>query len=104
MIDDAIRCLLHAPHCGDNAPSLDDIEDKLTSGYARALELDAERRRLERRLAETAANMGERSEHSDLAELGRLLSAADGDLAELRALLSSLRARADEARMRANVA
>jgi hypothetical protein len=48
--------------------------------------------------------MGERSEHSDLAELGRLLSAADGDLAELRALLSSLRARADEARTRANVA
>jgi hypothetical protein len=104
MIDDAIRSLLHAPQCGENAPSLNDIEDKLTTGYAHALELDAERRRLRRRLADIAANMSERSEDSDVAELGRRLSAADGDLAELRGLLSSLRTRADEARTRANAA
>ena len=104
MIDDAIRSLLHAPHCGDCAPSLNDIEDKLTAGYARALELDGERRRLRRRLAETAANWGQQSEEPDVAELGRRLSAADGDLAELRKLLSSLRARVDEERTRANAA
>ena len=99
MIDDAIRSLLHAPRCGDDAPTLDDIEDKLTAGYARALALDAERRRLERRLAETAATMSDgSSEDAEVAELGRRLSAADGDLAELRGLLSSLRARADEVR------
>jgi DNA repair exonuclease SbcCD ATPase subunit len=99
MIDDAIRTLLHAPRRGKDAPTLDDIEDKLTAGYARALALDAERRRLERRLAETAANMSNRSaEEGEVAELGRRLSAADGDLAELRSLLSSLRARADDVR------
>jgi predicted nucleic acid-binding Zn-ribbon protein len=105
MIDDAIRSLLHAPRCGAEAPTLDDIEDKLTAGYARALALDAERRRLERRLAETAAKLNERaseeseeSEESEVAELGRRLSVTDGDLAELRRLLSSLRVRADEVR------
>jgi hypothetical protein len=99
MIDDAIRSLLHAPRCGEDAPTLDDIEDKLTAGYARALALDAERRRIRRRLAETAAKMSDpASEESEVAELGRRLSAADGDLAELRNLLSSLRARADEVR------
>jgi hypothetical protein len=105
MIDDTIRSLLRAPRCGKDAPSLNDIEDKLTAGYARALALDAERRRLERRLAETAANMGGRpSEGSEVAELGRLISATDGDLTELRGLLSCLRTRADEARTRANAA
>lgn len=105
MIDDAIRSLLHAPRYGEHAPSLHDIEDKLTTGYARALALDAERWRLERRLAETAANMGKRSSgEAEVAELGRRISAADGDLAELRVLLSSLRARADEVRTRANAA
>jgi hypothetical protein len=99
MIDDAIRSLLHAPRCGEDAPTLDDIEDKLTAGYASALALDAERRRLKRRLAETAAKMSDRSsEEAKVAELGRRLSAADGDLAELRRLLSSLRERADEVR------
>lgn len=99
MIDDAIRSLLRAPRCGEDAPTLDDIEDKLTAGYARALALDAERRRLERRLAESAAKMTERSsEEAEVAELGRRLSLADGDLAELRRLLSCLRVRADEVR------
>jgi hypothetical protein len=105
MIDDAIRSLLHAPRCGEDAPSLNDIEDKLTAGYAHALALDAERRRLKRQLAETAANMRARpSGGSELPELVRRLSAADGDLAELRGLLSSLRARANEARTRASAA
>jgi chromosome segregation ATPase len=105
MIDDAIRSLLRAPPCGANALSLSEIEDRLTAGYAHALALDAERRRLERRLAETAANMGsQKSTDADVAELGRRISAADGDLAELRGLLSSLRARADELRTRADAA
>ena len=105
MIDDAIRSLLRAPPCGPNALSLNEIEDRLTAGYAHALALDAERRRLERRLAETAANMDNRlSADADIAELGRRIMAADGDLAELRGLLSSLRARADELRTRADAA
>ena len=105
MIDDAIRTLLRVPPCGANALSLNEIEDRLTAGYAHALALDAERRRLERRLAETAANMDNRSSADvDVAELGRRISAADGDLTELRGLLSSLRARADAVRTRADAA
>jgi hypothetical protein len=101
MIHDEIRTLLDAPPTGDDAPSLDAIEDTLTAGYARALALEAERWRLERKLAEAAAALGRtvvEGQHSELATLGRRLSAADGDLTLLRALLSSLRSRADEVR------
>ncbi len=101
MIHDEIRTLLDAPPIGDDAPSLDDLEHTLTSGYASALALEAERLRLERRIASVAAALKEESgdlSHSELAKLGERLSAADGDLTRLRGLLSSLRSRADEAR------
>jgi hypothetical protein len=98
MIHDEIRSLLDAPPTGDDAPSLDDIEHTLTSGYASALALEAERMRLERKIAAAAAKLegSSGSGHSELTKLGRRLSAADGDLTHLRGLLSSLRNRADE--------
>jgi hypothetical protein len=101
MIHDEIRSLLDAPPQGDEAPTIDAIEHTLTAGYARALALEAERWRLERRIAQIAAELGGKSrddEHSELTQLGRRLSAADGDLSNLRRLLSSLRSRADEVR------
>jgi hypothetical protein len=101
MIHDEIRTLLDAPPTGDDAPSLDTLEHTLTAGYARALALEAERWRLERKLAEAAAALGGTGvvgEHSELAMLGQRLSAANGDLTLLRDLLSSLRSRADEVR------
>jgi hypothetical protein len=101
MIHDEIRSLLDAPPQGDEAPTIDAIEHTLTAGYARALALEAERWRLERRIAEVAATLGGKSpddEHSELTQLGRRLSAADGDLTNLRVILSSLRSRADEVR------
>ena len=101
MIHEEIRTLLEAPPAGDNAPSLDAIEHTLTAGYARALALEAERWRLERRIAEVAAHLGAKpqdDEHDELTELGQRLSAADGDLTLLRRLLASLRSRADEVR------
>jgi hypothetical protein len=101
MIHDEIRSLLDAPPQGEKAPSLDAIEDTLTAGYARALALEAERWRLERRIAQVAAKLGGKSpddEHSELTQLGQRLTAADGDLSKLRVLLSSLRSRADEVR------
>lgn len=101
MIQDEIRSLLEAPPEGEDAPTIDAIEHTLTAGYARALALEAERWRLERRIAEVAAKLGGQSrdaEHSELTQLGQRLSAADGDLNGLRALLSSLRTRADEVR------
>jgi hypothetical protein len=101
MIQDEILTLLNAPPSGDMAPTLDDIEHTLTAGYARALALEAERWRLERRIAEVAANLSDESSElhaSELAKLGQKLSDADGDLGLLRGLLSSLRSRADEVR------
>jgi hypothetical protein len=101
MIQEEIRTLLDAPPTGEDAPSLDDLEHTLTAGYARALTLEAERWRLERKIAEAAAGLGEDGDaglHAELATLGRRLAAADGDLTRLRALLASLRTRADEVR------
>jgi hypothetical protein len=101
MIQDDIRSLLDAPPAGEDAPSLDAIEDILTAGYATALTLEAERWRLERTIADAAAKLGGKSqddEHSQLAELGQRLSAAEGDLSDLRGLLSSLRSRRDAVR------
>lgn len=104
VIHDDIRNLLDAPPSGDAAPSLGDIEDALTVGYARALALDAERRQLEKKIADVVAHLGNRSgangggSESELATLGQRLTAADGDLTSLRALLSTLRTRADAAR------
>jgi hypothetical protein len=99
MIHDEIRILLEAPPTGADAPSLHEVEHTLTAGYARALALEAERSRLERKIAAAATRLGQGSTREpELADLGQRLSAADGALAHLRGLLSSLRARADELR------
>lgn len=99
MIHEEIRTLLDAPPSGEDAPSLDAIEHTLTAGYARALALEAEHWRLERKIAAVAARISSGgSEQDELVTLGKRLSAADGDLTRLRALLSSLRNRAAEVR------
>jgi ABC-type phosphate transport system auxiliary subunit len=101
MIYDEIRSMLAAPPSGADAPSLDEIEETLTAGYANALALEAERLRLERRIAAVAAELNTESEEPSTAELATLaqrLTVADGDLAQLRALLSSLRVRANAVR------
>src|SRR5204862_7782056 len=83
MILEEIRTLLDAPPVGENAPSIDAVEHTLTAGYASALALEAERWRLERRIAEVASKLAEAREtqHSELANLGQRRSTADGDLA-----------------------
>lgn len=101
MINDDIRSLLEAPSTGEEAPTLDHIEHTLTAGYARALALEAERWRIERRLAGVAARLGDEvtdEDASELAQLGQQLSSADSDLNRLRTLLVALRTRADEVR------
>jgi ABC-type phosphate transport system auxiliary subunit len=101
MIHEDIRNLLEAPPTGDRAPTLDHIEHTLTSGYARALALEAERWRLERKITDVAARLVDQVSDEDATELTKLsqrLADADGDLTRLRALLASLRTRADEVR------
>jgi ABC-type phosphate transport system auxiliary subunit len=93
---DEIAELLRMPEDGAGAPSLAAIESTLTEGYAAALELEAERWRLERRLGEVARGADEVAAHSvasELAQLSERLETADGELAGLRSLLRSLQAR-----------
>jgi hypothetical protein len=101
MIHDDIRSLLESPPSGEDAPSLDHIEHTLTAGYAGALQLEAERWRIERRIADVAARLGDEvtdEDAAELAKLGQQLSVADTDLNRLRTLLVALRTRADEVR------
>ena len=76
-----------------HAPSLAHVEDALTEGYAQALQLEAERLRLERRLGEVARNP-EGDHREELRTLGSRLRRADGEIETLRSLLGSLSQRA----------
>ena len=97
-----IRQLLDAPQTGADAPPLARVEETLTAGYARALALEAERWRIERRLGEVAAKLrNDRSElrTDEVATLAERLSDADGELSRLRGLLATLRTRASNLRV-----
>ena len=86
---------------GVTGRSVEELEDTLTTGYAAALELEGERWRLERRIKQTAALLGDgidRARSQDLATLARRLDSADADLSRLRGLLGSLREQAAAAR------
>jgi hypothetical protein len=99
MIESEIQAMLDAPATGRESPTLASIEDMLTSGYARAMAVEAERWRLERRLAELAGTPSAGIDNdAELRRVGAELKSADTDLVALRALLAELRKRADAAR------
>jgi uncharacterized protein involved in exopolysaccharide biosynthesis len=78
---------------GASEPTLAHVEDTLTQGYARALALEAERLRLQRRLGEVARTAT--GDHAaELRSLGSRLTTADGELERLRSLLGTLHERA----------
>jgi DNA repair exonuclease SbcCD ATPase subunit len=96
-----ITALLDAPGA--------DAENTLMDGYARALELEGERSRLERRLAELTTALSEGRESERLPELRSLrerIAKADAEVSHLRAALSLVRRRvsASGPAARANVA
>jgi len=76
-----------------DSPTLARLEDTLTEGYARALAIEAERWRLERRIGEVARE-GRSDVSDELRSLGTQLTRADGELVELRSLLGTLHERA----------
>lgn len=93
-LHEKITQLLAAPRQGAEAPALANVEETLTAGYARALALEAERWRIERRIGEIAAKLRhDRSEvrTDEIANLAGRLSDADGELSRLRGLLVTLR-------------
>ncbi len=93
---DEISKLIDRPLPRDRAPHLEDVERVLTDGYAAALELEAQRWRLERRIGEVTSELGSAGDvdarMQELSTLGERLTAADGDLTRLRAVLETLRA------------
>jgi len=96
-----IEDLLRAPVTGDEAPTLENLEETLTAGYAQALALEAERWRIERRLGEVARDAhlpGASRLAEELASLAKRLRNTDAELAQLRSTLGPLQARAREAR------
>jgi hypothetical protein len=98
---DEIQDLLREPAAGHPLPSLVQLEDTLTAGYARALALEAERSRLERRVADVAKRIGgdETAQQAEqLVSLTRRIARADARLARLRPVLLALRRRAAEVR------
>lgn len=93
---DEIRSVLE--QSGEDAGhSLQQLEDTLTEGYARALALEAERWRLERRIGELGVDVssGSTASSKELADVAARLSRTTGRLDGLRALLAALRERAD---------
>jgi hypothetical protein len=78
---------------GDTAPDLARLERTLTDGYARALALEAERRRLEKQIGILTATLGEgdTAARRELASLVRQVKRQQGDLGVLRAQLGRLR-------------
>jgi predicted nucleic acid-binding Zn-ribbon protein len=81
---------------------LEAIERTLTDGYAHALSLEAERWRLEKRMAEVAQGIqrGDTAKKArELSELSQRLDANERDLSALRGLLAELRRHADGVRV-----
>ena len=75
------------------SPALDEVERTLADGYACALAIEAERLGLQRRLEDTARQLGTRPPAARIAEVSGLangVARADGELTELRTALARL--------------
>jgi hypothetical protein len=96
MLLEQIRSLANEPLRGERAPLLARIEHLLTDGYAAALQLEAERIRLEKQIGKVATDMDRDGvrKANEIAKLATRLSEADGDLSHLRRTLKTLSNRA----------
>ncbi|MEP6978761.1 MAG: hypothetical protein ABI948_11975, partial [Thermoleophilia bacterium] len=95
-----ITALLEAAS-DERGPSVERLEDTLTAGYAVALTLEAERLRIERRIAEVASKLGDEESAlrtKELTGLSERLAKADNELSRLRNALVTLKNQARAAR------
>ena len=92
---DDIHALLEKPADEEGPRYRARLEHTLTDGYARALALEAERVRLERRMGELAGDLhgDPDAPTAELATVVRRLSDADEELTDLRGVLAKLRVR-----------
>jgi hypothetical protein len=101
LLYEDIRALLDEP-AADASRYRARVEHTLTDGYARALALEAESKRLERRIAELAGGINGSSpghEAEELGEAARRLGDVEAELTRLRSVLSELKVRASEVRV-----
>ena len=101
MVIDDIRELLAAPSPSGSKPYLERVDATLADGYAHALQLEAERHRIERRIGELVAELADQASNGpepELVVLSERLMSANADIASLRTLLTSLRDRRSEVR------
>jgi hypothetical protein len=91
-----IDSLLDSPSEGDSADVRAHMETTLTDGYARALALQAEQERLQRKIGAIAADLAEGRggpRTKELASVARRLARSEEELASLRGTLVTLRDR-----------
>jgi hypothetical protein len=101
MVIDDIRDLLAAPGPAASKTFLERVDSTLTDGYAQALQLEGERWRIERRIAEVVAGLpagADREHEPELVQLAARLRASNESIGTLRALLTTLRERRSELR------
>jgi hypothetical protein len=79
-------------------PLVTEMEDTLTDGYARALELEAERLRLERSIGRLAHHVDGAESAGELRRLASQLRDVDAELDGLRDRLGALQRRLEETR------
>jgi hypothetical protein len=100
MVIDDIRDLLAAPRAASKT-FLERLDATLTDGYAHALQLEGERWRIERRIAEVVAGLpagADREHEPELVALAERLRRSNESIIGVRALLASLRERRSELR------
>jgi ABC-type phosphate transport system auxiliary subunit len=79
-------------------PLVTEMEDTLTDGYARALQLEGERLRLERRIGELAHSVDGREQADELKALAGRLRDVDAELDGLRSQLGALQKHLEQVR------
>jgi hypothetical protein len=91
-----IEALLCTPSADDSADVRAHMEMTLTEGYARALALEADSLRIQRRIDAITTAMGEgrgEPQTKKLAKLARRLAVSEEELAGLRETLAALKER-----------
>ena len=102
---DEIDELLAEPTPSEEPATLARLERTLTDGYAHALSLEAERLRLERRMAQLAGELHDGNQEQkaeELFQVSRRITRKGAEIDRLRGTLSQLRARATAVRATAS--
>jgi len=98
LLLDRIRILADSDGAEPADRLLATIEHTLTDGYAHALALEGERLRIERQMGEAVTRLDDDEHVEALSSLAARLETTDRELVRLRAVLASLRRRADRVR------